>query len=71
MVVVHFKAHLVGGGQYQSVPVFHGGANPNYAENGEGPKMDIHFNDQTIRAAFVRKVFIMVGVMVSAFGSCS
>ncbi|CAD5225560.1 unnamed protein product [Bursaphelenchus okinawaensis] len=50
------------GGQYQSVPVFHN--NPNYAEQGEGPKMDMHFNDQTIRAAFVRKVFILVGIML-------
>ncbi|CAD5231016.1 unnamed protein product [Bursaphelenchus xylophilus] len=51
------------GGQYQSVPVF--SHNPNYAESGEGPKMDVNFNDQTIRAAFVRKVFVMVGIMLA------
>lgn len=52
--------------QTEYVPVFH--QQPQYAqdpETGEGPKADILFNDHTIRAAFVRKVFVMVGIMVS------
>ncbi|KAI6199311.1 hypothetical protein M3Y96_00613400 [Aphelenchoides besseyi] len=43
---------------YQSVPAF--GDDPE-----SGPKVDVNFNDQTIRAAFVRKVFILVGIMLS------
>jgi len=42
-------------------PAFSG--DPHYAENGQ-PKVDVNFNDQTIRAAFIRKVFTMVAVML-------
>jgi len=38
--------------------------NPNYAETGQ-PKVDINFDDRTIRAAFVRKVFVLVSVMLA------
>jgi hypothetical protein len=55
---------IIGDGyqSYQSVPAFQGG-NPSYMESGE-PKMDLNFNDQTIRAAFVRKVFSLVTIML-------
>lgn len=49
---------------YQSIPEFQG-SNIHYAETGE-PKVDVNFNDQTIRAGFIRKVFGMVTVMVLA-----
>jgi len=46
-----------------SVPQYHN--EPNYAEGGI-PKSDINFTNASIRAAFIRKVFFMVSVMVSA-----
>lgn len=42
---------------------------PGYAENGEDPKYGIGFNDASIRAGFVRKVFAMVTIMVSIISS--
>jgi len=39
-------------------------SDPSYAENGQ-PKVDINFDDRTIRAAFVRKVFTLVTVMLA------
>ncbi|KAL3113500.1 hypothetical protein niasHT_013610 [Heterodera trifolii] len=38
-------------------------ANPSNAEGGM-PKNELGFNEQSIRAAFVRKVFLLVGVML-------
>jgi FtsH-binding integral membrane protein len=35
-----------------------------YAENGQ-PKIDVNFNDASIRAGFVRKVFMLVTVMLA------
>lgn len=52
------------GGTYHSVPAFQGG-NPGYMEDGSGPKMDLNFNDQSIRAGFIRKVFILVTLMLA------
>ncbi|KAI6220881.1 hypothetical protein M3Y99_01584300 [Aphelenchoides fujianensis] len=46
------------GGQYHSVPAYNNGADP------ESGKYDIQFSDATIRAAFVRKVFTLVGIML-------
>jgi hypothetical protein len=40
------------------------GSNPQYAETGGMPKANLGFDDQTIRSAFVRKVFSLVAVMV-------
>lgn len=37
---------------------------PGYAEAGEAPKASMSFNDASIRAAFVRKVFFLVTIMV-------
>lgn len=48
--------------QQQQQPAFN--SDPSYAENGQ-PKVDINFNDQTIRAAFIRKVFTLVTVMLA------
>lgn len=39
------------------------GASPHYAEGGV-PKHEFGFNDQTIRAAFIRKVFFIVAIML-------
>jgi len=39
-------------------------AQPGYAEAGEAPKASMSFNDASIRAAFVRKVFFLVTVML-------
>lgn len=46
----------------QQQPAFQ--SDPNYAENGQ-PKVDINFNDQTIRAGFIRKTFSLVTVMLA------
>ncbi|KAI6220940.1 hypothetical protein M3Y99_01576900 [Aphelenchoides fujianensis] len=46
------------GGQYHSVPAYNNGVDP------ESGKYDIQFSDATIRAAFVRKVFTLVGIML-------
>nr|CDJ86295.1 fas apoptotic inhibitory molecule 2-like [Haemonchus contortus] len=40
------------------------GGNPAYAESGEPDKYNLQFSDRTIRAAFVRKVFFMVAIML-------
>ncbi|KAJ1368830.1 Pfam:UPF0005 [Parelaphostrongylus tenuis] len=40
------------------------GGNPHYAEGGESNKYNLQFSDRTIRAAFVRKVFFMVAIML-------
>uniref|UniRef100_A0A915EAG9 Uncharacterized protein n=1 Tax=Ditylenchus dipsaci TaxID=166011 RepID=A0A915EAG9_9BILA len=40
------------------------GAMPHYAESGI-PKHEMGFSDQTIRAAFIRKVFFMVSIMLA------
>jgi FtsH-binding integral membrane protein len=37
---------------------------PGYAEAGEAPKASMSFNDASIRAAFVRKVFFLVTIML-------
>ncbi|EPB73261.1 hypothetical protein ANCCEY_07656 [Ancylostoma ceylanicum] len=41
-----------------------GNANPHYAEGGEADKYNLQFSDRTIRAAFVRKVFFLVAIML-------
>lgn len=41
------------------------GSNPQYAEAGGMPKANLGFDDQTIRSAFVLKVFSLVAVMLS------
>ncbi|KAL7071038.1 hypothetical protein ACQ4LE_010109 [Meloidogyne hapla] len=43
------------------------GSTPNQAEQGGGgaPKFTLNFSEQSIRAAFVRKVFLLVAVMLS------
>uniref|UniRef100_A0A914HHK1 Uncharacterized protein n=1 Tax=Globodera rostochiensis TaxID=31243 RepID=A0A914HHK1_GLORO len=48
--------------QAQGMPDY--SSNPNNAEGGGMPKNELGFNDQTIRAAFVRKVFFLVAVML-------
>ncbi|VDN29401.1 unnamed protein product, partial [Cylicostephanus goldi] len=40
------------------------GGNPHYAEGGEADKYNLQFSDRTIRAAFVRKVFFLVAIML-------
>jgi hypothetical protein len=54
------KPHLILGGP----PVY--GVDPNIEGGGRGdvPKREFGFNDQLIRARFVRKVFTMVGIML-------
>jgi hypothetical protein len=47
--------------QFHMDPIQYGGAH--YAEGGV-PKNEMGFNDQLIRANFVRKVFAMVSVML-------
>uniref|UniRef100_A0A1I7XFF1 Protein lifeguard 1 n=1 Tax=Heterorhabditis bacteriophora TaxID=37862 RepID=A0A1I7XFF1_HETBA len=39
-------------------------ANPHYAEDGHSDKYNLNFSDRTIRAAFVRKVFALVAIML-------
>ena len=48
--------------QQQGPPVY--GTTPGFAEGGGVPKANLGFNDQTIRAAFVRKVFFLVSIML-------
>lgn len=50
-----------GWNQQGGAPVY---GNPGMAEAGM-PKNELGFNDQTIRSAFVRKVFTIVSIMVS------
>jgi len=45
-------------GPYQSVPAFN-------SDPESGPKTSVNFDDQTIRAAFVRRVFTLVTVMLA------
>ena len=40
-------------------------AQPQNAEGGYDPKYGMQFSDASIRAGFIRKVFIMVTIMVS------
>lgn len=46
------------------------GASPHYAEGGV-PKHEFGFNDITIRAAFIRKVFLIVAIMLAVVGFMS
>lgn len=55
---------VIATGYYQSVPAFQQG-NPGYMESGDGPKTDVNFDDRSIRAGFIRKVFSLVCIMVS------
>lgn len=50
------------------MPMHHNmmGGHPGYAEEGQaGDKYNIQFSDATIRAAFIRKVFGLVTIMVT------
>lgn len=50
---------------FRPPPPMHPGSDA-YVESGGGvPKSDFGFDSNTIRAAFIRKVFILVGIMVS------
>ena len=46
------------------------GSSPHYAEGGV-PKSEMGFSDRTIRAAFVRKVFFMVTIMLAVVAAMS
>lgn len=49
-------------------PPMHPGVDA-YVENGE-IKSDFGFNSASVRAAFVRKVFVLVGIMVCYSSIC-
>ena len=47
------------------------GSNPQYAEAGGMPKANLGFDDQTIRSAFVRRVFWLVAIMLGVVAMMS